>query len=696
MNHETVYHEELPSVTGWIRNKLTNPKERIRSYFLSLFPFITWIYRYNLVWFSNDIIAGLTVAAVVIPQGMAYAGLAKLAPQFGLYSSFVGVIIYWFFATSKDITIGPVAVMSILTGTIVDDIHKLYPEYDYHVIASALAVVVGCAVCALGMFRLGFVVNFIPLPALAAFTTGSALNIIVGQVPVLMGNNKSFDTRQSPFLVFINFWKNIRFCNYNAILGLSALVLLYSIRLFCTYAIRRYPRREKLFFFLNTLRTVFIILIYLFISWLINRHDPTHPHTAILGTIPQGFQNMAVPTIDRTMLSELVTYLPSAIIVLVIEHIAIAKAFGRINNYAIDPNQELIAIGVTNVLGSFFGAYPATGSFSRTAIKSKAGVRTPLAGVITGIVIVLAIYVLTPVFFWISQASLAAVIIHAIGDLIIGPKTLKQFWRVNPLEFLIFWIGILVTVFSNIENGIYVCILTSLLLLLYRFGNAEGKFLGQIQFVSEREKRNVYISMNHSDGTNPMIDPVEMNDGIFIYRIYEDFLYPNAANYMEKLVEEVFRKTKSGKSFLYKNLGEQPWNLQTSRHPQRQHQLLDPRPHLHAIILDFTGISHVDITSLQHLVDIRQQLDNYTNSKVNWHFVGIANPWIKRALLAHGFGSSNDINQTFAMANANSILVPILDTSYPLFHVDVDEAYQTALVDLAKRQNIDSSALTVS
>ena len=104
MNHETVYHEELPTVTGWIRNKLTNPKERMKSYFLSLFPFITWIYRYNLVWFSNDVIAGLTVAAVVIPQGMAYAGLAKLAPQFGLYSSFVGVIIYWFFATSKVIS----------------------------------------------------------------------------------------------------------------------------------------------------------------------------------------------------------------------------------------------------------------------------------------------------------------------------------------------------------------------------------------------------------------------------------------------------------------------------------------------------------------------------------------------------------------------------------------------------------------
>lgn len=143
-----------------------------------------------------------------------------------------------------------------------------------------------------------------------------------------------------------------------------------------------------------------------------------------------------------------------SVIVLLIEHIAISKSFGRINNYTINPSQELIAIGITNVFGAFFGAYPATGSFSRTAIKSKAGVRTPLAGVITGILVLLAIYLLKAVFFYIPNAGLAAVIIHAVGDLITSPATLYGFWRIAPLEVVIFFAGVIVTVFTSIEIGI--------------------------------------------------------------------------------------------------------------------------------------------------------------------------------------------------------------------------------------------------
>src|ERR1700753_2675324 len=164
---------------------------------------------------------------------------------------------------------------------------------------------------------------------------------------------------------------------------------------------------------------------------------------------------MGVPVVNHTLVSSIAPFLPGAIIVLLIEHIAISKSFGRVNNYIINPSQELVAMGVTNILGPFLGAYPATGSFSRTAIKAKAGVRTPLAGVITAIVVLIAIYGLMAVFFYIPSASLSAVIIHAVGDLITSPRTLLKFWRISPLEVPIFLAGVLVTVFSSIENGIY-------------------------------------------------------------------------------------------------------------------------------------------------------------------------------------------------------------------------------------------------
>jgi sodium-independent sulfate anion transporter 11 len=417
--------------------------------------------------------------------------------------------------------------------------------------------------------------------------------------------------------------------------------------------------------------------------------------------------------------------LPSAVIVLLIEHIAIAKSFGRINNYSIDPNQELIAIGITNIFGPFFGAYPATGSFSRTAIKSKAGVRTPFAGLFSGIVIILAIYALTPVFFWISQASLAAVIIHAVCDLIVGPPTLKQFWQVSPLEFFIFWAGVLVTIFSNIENGIYVTIATSGALLLYRIAKARGQFVGQVQIhqvilnsdnTLRSTTRNIYVPLDHSDGTNPMVTPVSPGNGIFIYRIHEGFLYPNAAHFTEKMVNQIFRETKTGRAKAYSNLGEQPWNLQTSRHPEKDLRQDDDRPRLHALILDFTAVPHIDVTGVQNLVDVRRQLDTYADWNVHWHFVGLSNPWIKRALISAGFGSSehdrtvfsvvdvpndadpqNDIEEHQSnnpLSNTNKNLVPIFDIDRPFFHTDLDEAYESATISLSTRQKKDDPTAT--
>ncbi|CAF3790460.1 unnamed protein product [Rotaria sp. Silwood1] len=694
-HHE--YFEPYPTVKDWFKKKINNPKEKIKHYFLSYLPFLNWIYRYNFVWFSSDLIAGLTVGAIVIPQGMAYAGLAKLAPQFGLYSSFIGVMIYWFFATSKDISIGPVAVMSALTGSVVDAIHRDYPKYELHTIASALSLLSGCIVFILGMFRLGFLVDFIPLPALTAFMTGSALNIIIGQIPIMMGNNKYLNTHQSTYLIFVYFWKQIQHCNLNAVFGLTSLILLYLIRFSCIYASKHYPKYEKFFFFISTLRIVFVILLFLFISWLINHHNPDHPYTSILGQVPRGFQNLGIPYIDRTLLSALISYLPSTVIVLLIEHIAIAKSFGRINNYIIDPNQELVAIGVTNIFGPFFGSYPATGSFSRTAIKSKAGVRTPLAGLFSGLLIILSIYVLTGIFYWISQACLAAAIIHAIGDVIVGQETLKSFWQINPIEFFIFVFGVLGTIFSTIEIGIYITIISSIILLLFRMAKVHGKFLGQVEIqqiklnfnnCSPITTRNIYIPFDHSDGSNPNIIPISpSNKGIFIYRLNESFLYPNINYYMEHFIEHIFHETKPGKINQYNSFGEQPWNLKINHHSEKN----DQRPYLHAVILDFTGVIHLDITSLQNLVDIREQLDRYANKKIHWHFVGLSNPWMKRALISVGFGSSDEDHKIFSLAkihdrNEDMILVPIFDTNRPFFHIDLEEAYEAVMNNLIQQE----------
>ena len=294
-----------------------------------------------------------------------------------------------------------------------------------------------------------------------------------------------------------------------------------------------------------------------------------------------GFKNAAVPVVNKKIIKLFASELPATVIVLLIEHIAIAKSFGRVNNYTINPSQEMVAIGVTNLLGPFLGAYPATGSFSRTAIKSKAGVRTPFAGFITAIVVLLAIYALPAVFFYIPSASLSAVIIHAVLDLITPPNTVYQFWRINPLEVIIFFAGVLVTIFSSIENGIYTTISVSAAVLLFRVIKAKGRFLGKVKVHSvigdhlvdevgkygalgrgppefrdpDKSARNIFLPIEHNDGSNPQIEVVAPYPGIFIYRFSEGFNYPNANHYLDQMVATIFKETRRTNPNSYPRLG---------------------------------------------------------------------------------------------------------------------------------------------
>lgn len=166
---------------------------------------------------------------------------------------------------------------------------------------------------------------------------------------------------------------------------------------------------------------------------------------------------------------------------MLVEHIAVAKAFGRISDYTINPSQEMVAIGMTNILGPFLGAFASTGSFSRTTVNSKAGVRSPIGSLISGLIVLIATYCLTSVFFYIPYTVLSAVIMHALGDLITSPNTLYQFWRVSPLEVIIFFLGVLVSVFEGIEEGVYATVGLSAVILMYRILKARGSFLGKVR-----------------------------------------------------------------------------------------------------------------------------------------------------------------------------------------------------------------------
>ncbi|KAG6040487.1 hypothetical protein E4U41_000430 [Claviceps citrina] len=658
--------EGAPSISEWLHDQVPTQQEA-GAYIKSLFPFLSWMGHYNRQWLAGDIVAGITIGAVVVPQGMAYALLAKLEPQYGLYSSFMGVMIYWIFGTSKDISIGPVAVLSTVVGTVVEDVTSSPDTKDIpaHVIASALSVIAGYIVLAVGLLRCGWIVDLISITSLSAFMTGSAITIAASQLPSLMGLT-GFSNRDPAYMVVINTLKHLPETKLDAAVGLSALFFLYLIRYVLTSAAERYPAYKRIMFFMNTMRTVFVILLYTMISWLANMHRRQDPLFHVLGTVPKGFRHVAAPELSSSVVAHIGSHLPATVIVMVVEHIAISKSFGRSNNYMIDPSQEMVAIGMTNILGPFLGAYPSTGSFSRTAIKSKTGVRTPAAGIITGLVVLLATYLLTALFFYIPDATLAAVIIHAVGDLVTRPDTVYQFWCVSPIEVFVFFVGVFVSVFAQIEDGLYATVLISIAILLYRVLKARGQFLGKVrvhsvledQVVGEDPRqvfgeygtfngsggnaaRNIYLPLDHGDGSNPEVDLENPYPGVFIYRFSQGFNYPNANCSLDYLTTFILSQTKRASPETFERVGDRPWSNPGPRKSSKSRA--DPEvnrlPVLKAIILDFSSVNEVDITSVQRLIDVRNQLDLYTAPDVvDWHIACINNRWTKRALIAGGFG----------------------------------------------------------
>lgn len=759
------YDEPTVNTWKWSRRKFfPNPAKQAKDYVLSLFPIVQWIYRYNLTWLYGDLIAGITVGCVVVPQGMSYATIATLPTQIGLYASFVGVFIYCFFATSKDVSIGPVAVMSLQVSKVIEHVVKNHPEYasDKIFIATTLSLLCGTVALGIGVLRLGFILEFIPIPAVMGFMSGSALNIVVGQVPSLFGIQKRLDTRAATYLVIINFFKQLKHAKLDTAFGLVCLFILYFIRWIVGFLSKRYPKAATPLFFIGVMRNGLVIIFATLISWGVCRHHKSHPPISIIKKVPRGLQDVGARSWDKQLMSDMASEIPVSTVVLLLEHIAISKSFGRINDYKINPNQELIAIGVTNLIGTFFNAYPATGSFSRSALKSKCGVRTPLAGIFTGAVVLLALYALTSAFYWIPNAGLSAVIIHAVGDLIAHPRTTFQFWKTSPLEAVMFIGAILFAVFLSIESGIYFSIAASLVLLLVRVAFPSGTFLGRVEYVqvvnpvvngveevegTDRKKGEEVVttkerpgssdgsSLSQSQSRNPEVrtnehhhhphlphieiphypypdrpqheqvdyhaqpseytqyttlhsgadveeapsvrshhvhrrfeNRIKLHDrvkrykwvplshktvnpavkieppppGVIVFRPSESFTYPSCSRQCDRILDYAREVTRSGRdSTTEVKLGDRPWNDHGPRH-RKPSTVADERPVLRAVVFDFSATPQADLTGVQALVDLKTALDKYANRQVEYHFVSIINPWIRRALLAQGFGTDED------------------------------------------------------
>ncbi|XP_061588484.1 sodium-independent sulfate anion transporter [Cololabis saira] len=442
-------------------------------------PILSWLPKYKLRYLQMDLLAGLTVGLTAVPQALAYAEVAGLPVQYGLYSAFMGGFIYTFLGTSKDVTLGPTAIMSLLCFSVVG----WQPER-----AVLLSLLCGVIQAAMALFRLGFLLDFISYPVIKGFTCAAAVTIGFGQVKNILGIQGV--PHQFFLEVYYTFYKIPEARVGDVVLGLLSLSLLVMLTLMksslgpddSSSSSTSSTIARKLVWAVATMRNALVVVAASVVaySWEASGH---HVFT-ITGHTSQGLPPFRPPptsdtSANGTIISfgEIVEDFGGGLAVIplmgLLESIAIAKAFASQNDYRIDANQELLAIGVTNIMGSFVSAYPVTGSFGRTAVNSQTGVCTPAGGVITSLIVLLSLQFLMAAFYYIPKASLAAVIICAVAPMV-DYRVVAKMWKIHKLDLLPFVVTFLMS-FWQVQYGIAAGVAASGFLLLYRIARPQIK-----------------------------------------------------------------------------------------------------------------------------------------------------------------------------------------------------------------------------
>lgn len=442
----------------------------------SFFPILVWLPKYELNWMQSDLIAGLTVGLTVVPQGLAYAQIAGLPVQYGLYSSFMGGFIYCIFGTSKDVTLGPTAIMSLLVYT--------YGNKD-PVQAVLLTLLAGLIQFGMGLFRLGFIMRFVSIPVISGFTSAAAITIGLGQLKHIFGVKT---TSQNFFPQLAETLKSLGDANvWDIVMGLSCIVILTLLRYIRHWLSPSSPEdsfcqtlSKKFIWLVSIGRNAIVVISAGLVAYAIHTQSSvTHCKNpdclTLTGKIEEGLPDFEPPAFHETKgnttvsANELVGRIGVGLIIVplmgLLESLAIGKAFGRKNGYSLDVNQDMIAIGVSNILSSFVSSYCVTGSFSRTAINAQSNVKTPIGGLFTGALVLLSLALLTPSFYFIPKSALAAVIICAVLYMI-DVKTVTTLWRVKKID-LIPLITTFLVCFWEIPYGILAGIAVSLIIMLY-------------------------------------------------------------------------------------------------------------------------------------------------------------------------------------------------------------------------------------
>ena len=507
------------------------------SWITKLFPFLLWIKDLSKPkTIKADIIAGVTVGFVIVPQSMAYAQLAGLGPQYGLYASFLPVLIGAIMGSSRQLSTGPVAVVSLLTAAALGEI--VTDPSSYAVYAALLALIVGLFQFSLGILRLGFVINFLSHPVVTGFTNAAAIIIGASQLPKVFGIRviNSNDTEWVSWcqpLSFIERMENVdsnglhTICNadqsYETIARLLEAALFYTHLPTLAMALmgvlgivvlqRFFPRMPAI---------LTVAVVSTAASFLI---DYEAMGGAIVNSIDiDGLFSFKIPSFDFNAMGTLFIYAITISLIGFMEAISVAKSMAATTKQRLDVNQELIGQGLSNIASSFFQGYAVSGSFSRSAVNLTAGAVTGFSSVVTAIIVGLTILWLTPLLYHLPQATLAAIILMSVVNLV-HFSPLRHAWKVEKHDG---WVGLLTFIMTlifapHLENGIAFGIIMSLGLFLYR--------TMEPNFTELSVQKGSIIASRFLD------DTTEVSNAVKIAKWSGSLYFANAAYFETKLLE---------------------------------------------------------------------------------------------------------------------------------------------------------------
>ncbi|KAG6538411.1 hypothetical protein ZIOFF_003532 [Zingiber officinale] len=437
-----------------------------------LFPILDWGRNYNITKFKGDVIAGLTIASLCIPQDIGYAKLANLDPKYGLYSSFVPPLIYAVMGSSLDIAIGPVAVISLLLGTLLqNEIDPTTNKEEYRQLAFTATFFAGVVQAALGLLRLGFLIEFLSHAAIVGFMGGAAITIALQQLKGFLGI-KNFTKNTDIVSVMKSVWGSVHHgWNWQTILiGASFLAFL----MFAKYI----GKKRKKFFWVPAMAPLVSVIVSTFFVY-ITRADKHG--VQIVKKIDRGINPSSVTQIHFSGPYAAKGFKIGVVagMIALTEAIAIGRTFAAMKDYQLDGNKEMVALGTMNIIGSMTSCYVATGSFSRSAVNFMSGCQTTVSNIVMSLVVMLTLLLITPLFKYTPNAILSSIIISAVIGLIDYEAALR-IWKVDKFDFIACMGAFLGVVFVSVEIGLLIAVCISLAKILLQVTRPRTALLGNL------------------------------------------------------------------------------------------------------------------------------------------------------------------------------------------------------------------------